>query len=176
MELFAADGHDAGGCERVTGKSGMRPEQPHPPRCGIRVSAADTASAACLSCGGANGHAFVYGRHGFAPFRLRHRIPGDNRRLRWFTVGQSRMHAARTSRSSSAGSHVRSEADPPGHDQRLREHVQRHFRVAMPAFGLVKVTARGPDASVMRASPRQKGRKSRAIRDTSCRAGSRKGA
>ena len=25
MELFAADGHDAGGCERVTGKSGMRP-------------------------------------------------------------------------------------------------------------------------------------------------------
>ncbi len=26
MELFAADGHDAGGCERVTGKSGMRPE------------------------------------------------------------------------------------------------------------------------------------------------------
>ena len=34
MELFAADGHDAGGCERVTGKSGMRPDalrirQPH---------------------------------------------------------------------------------------------------------------------------------------------------
>ena len=35
MELFAADGHDAGGCERVTGKSGMRPakrwrfEYPH---------------------------------------------------------------------------------------------------------------------------------------------------
>ena len=27
MELFAADGHDAGGCERVTGKSGMRPYQ-----------------------------------------------------------------------------------------------------------------------------------------------------
>ena len=27
MELFAADGHDAGGCERVTGKSGMRPER-----------------------------------------------------------------------------------------------------------------------------------------------------
>ena len=26
MELFAADGHDAGGCERVTGKSGMRPD------------------------------------------------------------------------------------------------------------------------------------------------------
>ena len=26
MELFAADGHDAGGCERVTGKSGMRPK------------------------------------------------------------------------------------------------------------------------------------------------------
>ena len=25
MELFAADGHDAGECERVTGKSGMRP-------------------------------------------------------------------------------------------------------------------------------------------------------
>ena len=25
MELFAADGHDADGCERVTGKSGMRP-------------------------------------------------------------------------------------------------------------------------------------------------------
>ena len=25
MELFATDGHDAGGCERVTGKSGMRP-------------------------------------------------------------------------------------------------------------------------------------------------------
>ena len=25
MELFTADGHDAGGCERVTGKSGMRP-------------------------------------------------------------------------------------------------------------------------------------------------------
>ena len=25
MELFAADGHDAGACERVTGKSGMRP-------------------------------------------------------------------------------------------------------------------------------------------------------
>ena len=30
MELFAADGHDAGGCERVTGKSGMRPRRPHP--------------------------------------------------------------------------------------------------------------------------------------------------
>ena len=29
MELFAADGHDAGGCERVTGKSGMRPFQHH---------------------------------------------------------------------------------------------------------------------------------------------------
>ena len=28
MELFAADGHDAGGCERVTGKSGMRPKRP----------------------------------------------------------------------------------------------------------------------------------------------------
>ena len=28
MELFAADGHDAGGCERVTGKSGMRPTTP----------------------------------------------------------------------------------------------------------------------------------------------------
>ena len=28
MELFAADGHDAGGCERVTGKSGMRPTAP----------------------------------------------------------------------------------------------------------------------------------------------------
>ena len=28
MELFAADGHDAGGCERVTGKSGMRPRAP----------------------------------------------------------------------------------------------------------------------------------------------------
>ena len=28
MELFAADGHDAGGCERVTGKSGMRPAKP----------------------------------------------------------------------------------------------------------------------------------------------------
>ena len=28
MELFAADGHDAGGCERVTGKSGMRPTLP----------------------------------------------------------------------------------------------------------------------------------------------------
>ena len=27
MELFAADGHDAGGCERVTGKSGMRPTE-----------------------------------------------------------------------------------------------------------------------------------------------------
>ena len=27
MELFAADGHDAGGCERVTGKSGMRPHK-----------------------------------------------------------------------------------------------------------------------------------------------------
>ena len=26
MELFAADGHDAGECERVTGKSGMRPK------------------------------------------------------------------------------------------------------------------------------------------------------
>ena len=25
LSLFAADGHDAGGCERVTGKSGMRP-------------------------------------------------------------------------------------------------------------------------------------------------------
>ena len=25
---FAADGHDAGGCERVTGKSGMRPMPP----------------------------------------------------------------------------------------------------------------------------------------------------
>ena len=31
MELFAADGHDAGGCERVTGKSGMRPIQPGAP-------------------------------------------------------------------------------------------------------------------------------------------------
>ena len=30
MELFAADGHDAGGCERVTGKSGMRPAVPKP--------------------------------------------------------------------------------------------------------------------------------------------------
>ena len=30
MELFAADGHDAGGCERVTGKSGMRPRELHP--------------------------------------------------------------------------------------------------------------------------------------------------
>ena len=29
MELFAADGHDAGGCERVTGKSGMRPGEAH---------------------------------------------------------------------------------------------------------------------------------------------------
>ena len=29
MELFAADGHDAGGCERVTGKSGMRPSETH---------------------------------------------------------------------------------------------------------------------------------------------------
>ena len=29
MELFAADGHDAGGCERVTGKSGMRPFRTH---------------------------------------------------------------------------------------------------------------------------------------------------
>ena len=29
MELFAADGHDAGGCERVTGKSGMRPCRLH---------------------------------------------------------------------------------------------------------------------------------------------------
>ena len=29
MELFAADGHDAGGCERVTGKSGMRPIRTH---------------------------------------------------------------------------------------------------------------------------------------------------
>ena len=28
MELFAADGHDASGCERVTGKSGMRPREP----------------------------------------------------------------------------------------------------------------------------------------------------
>ena len=27
MELFAADGHDASGCERVTGKSGMRPKR-----------------------------------------------------------------------------------------------------------------------------------------------------
>ena len=40
MELFAADGHDAGGCERVTGKSGMRPSSPRcvisslPPRNG----------------------------------------------------------------------------------------------------------------------------------------------
>ena len=38
MELFAADGHDAGGCERVTGKSGMRPSSArathvHPGRC-----------------------------------------------------------------------------------------------------------------------------------------------
>ena len=31
MELFAADGHDAGGCERVTGKSGMRPSEPARP-------------------------------------------------------------------------------------------------------------------------------------------------
>ena len=31
MELFAADGHDAGGCERVTGKSGMRPQTIAPP-------------------------------------------------------------------------------------------------------------------------------------------------
>ena len=31
MELFAADGHDAGGCERVTGKSGMRPSRPPEP-------------------------------------------------------------------------------------------------------------------------------------------------
>ena len=30
MELFAADGHDAGGCERVTGKSGMRPVETAP--------------------------------------------------------------------------------------------------------------------------------------------------
>ena len=30
MELFAADGHDAGGCERVTGKSGMRPLELRP--------------------------------------------------------------------------------------------------------------------------------------------------
>ena len=30
MELFAADGHDAGGCERVTGKSGMRPRSLNP--------------------------------------------------------------------------------------------------------------------------------------------------
>ena len=30
MELFAADGHDAGGCERVTGKSGMRPPEGWP--------------------------------------------------------------------------------------------------------------------------------------------------
>ena len=30
MELFAADGHDAGGCERVTGKSGMRPLRRYP--------------------------------------------------------------------------------------------------------------------------------------------------
>ena len=29
MELFAADGHDASGCERVTGKSGMRPGYRH---------------------------------------------------------------------------------------------------------------------------------------------------
>ena len=32
MELFAADGHDAGGCERVTGKSGMRPVYEGPDR------------------------------------------------------------------------------------------------------------------------------------------------
>ena len=32
MELFAADGHDAGGCERVTGKSGMRPHILDTPR------------------------------------------------------------------------------------------------------------------------------------------------
>ena len=38
MELFAADGHDAGGCERVTGKSGMRPVL------GLREGATETAA------------------------------------------------------------------------------------------------------------------------------------
>ena len=36
MELFAADGHDASGCERVTGKSGMRPPRVSPD--GARVA------------------------------------------------------------------------------------------------------------------------------------------
>ena len=38
MELFAADGHDAGGCERVTGKSGMRPLARELQDAGQRVS------------------------------------------------------------------------------------------------------------------------------------------
>ena len=37
MELFAADGHDAGGCERVTGKSGMRPVQLASGECLVRL-------------------------------------------------------------------------------------------------------------------------------------------
>ena len=35
-------------------------------------------------------------------------------------------------RSSGRSSHVRAETDPPGHGQRLRDHVQRHFRVDVP--------------------------------------------
>ena len=38
--VFAADGHDAGGCERVTGKSGMRPVTPADPIPLIAVEAA----------------------------------------------------------------------------------------------------------------------------------------
>ena len=51
MELFAADGHDAGGCERVTGKSGMRPS-----RCPLCARLQPTLPRAvrlhvCLYCG-----------------------------------------------------------------------------------------------------------------------------
>ena len=45
MELFAADGHDAGGCERVTGKSGMRPVVPLSAQMiGLRFTAAAQAA------------------------------------------------------------------------------------------------------------------------------------
>ena len=46
MELFAADGHDAGGCERVTGKSGMRPTA----TCSTDRSASRTSTPRCAEC------------------------------------------------------------------------------------------------------------------------------
>ena len=49
MELFAADGHDAGGCERVTGKSGMRPSYVAQElrRAGVRFQMDDNAIVRC---------------------------------------------------------------------------------------------------------------------------------